>query len=133
MDRRDPMAFSGPASYYMQREQSGSQGIQQLSTQSSPFQSNVGVSSIVSTLAIEPLSALSSHGVMGASSKVPPVEPVKRKRGRPRKYGHDGSHGTKPVSATPLVKRGRGRPPGSGRKQHQLASLGIHFLPNEFA
>lgn len=55
---------------------------------------------------------------------------AKRKRGRPRKYGPDGSV---PLSVTPLAsapsslspsqKRGRGRPPGSGSKQ-QLAALG---------
>eukprot|EP00250_Pteridium_aquilinum_P012094 c20508_g1_i1 orf=577-1731(+) len=59
------------------------------------------------------------------------LEPVfKRKRGRPRKYGPDGSmalalvsHSAVTSSASPLQKRGRGRPPGSGRKQ-QLAALG---------
>ena len=69
----------------------------------------------------------------------------KRKRGRPRKYGPDGSMATlalvsHPVSApgapgpaqasssaaSPSVqKRGRGRPPGSGKKQ-QLAARGTY-------
>ncbi|XP_047327467.1 AT-hook motif nuclear-localized protein 5-like [Impatiens glandulifera] len=60
-------------------------------------------------------------------------ELVKKKRGRPRKYGLDGSNvslGLSPLSAkspaventTPNPKK-RGRPPGSGRKQ-QLSSLG---------
>ncbi|XP_020598526.1 AT-hook motif nuclear-localized protein 9 isoform X2 [Phalaenopsis equestris] len=69
-------------------------------------------------------------------------EQVKRKRGRPRKYGPDGSVSlalsplSSPTSVSgtsagllgsgsgmPSQKRGRGRPPGTGRKQ-QLASLG---------
>eukprot|EP00252_Welwitschia_mirabilis_P003684 TRINITY_DN1373_c1_g1_i1.p1 TRINITY_DN1373_c1_g1~~TRINITY_DN1373_c1_g1_i1.p1 ORF type:complete len:170 (-),score=15.58 TRINITY_DN1373_c1_g1_i1:136-645(-) len=60
------------------------------------------------------------------------AEPFKRKRGRPRKYGPDGSMALAlaPISSslssgafTPLQKRGRGRPPGSGRRQ-QLAAFG---------
>ncbi|RDX95769.1 AT-hook motif nuclear-localized protein 5, partial [Mucuna pruriens] len=83
-----------------------------------------------------------SHGINigsspdgGGGGGVPSSgEPVKKKRGRPRKYGPDGavSLGLSPMSATanstpgsasPSEKRPRGRPPGSGRKQ-QLASLG---------
>ncbi|KAJ0967180.1 hypothetical protein J5N97_024097 [Dioscorea zingiberensis] len=71
-----------------------------------------------------------------------PVEPVKRKRGRPRKYGPGGSVSLalSPMSSSPPgsgmasgsasvmssggpEKRGRGRPPGTGRKQ-LLASFG---------
>nr|XP_004231638.1 AT-hook motif nuclear-localized protein 10 [Solanum lycopersicum] len=68
------------------------------------------------------------------------IEPVKRKRGRPRKYAPDGSANSGMVSPpsaaqsaggfspteggdVPLRKKGRGRPPGSGRKQ-QLGDLG---------
>ncbi|KAK1438633.1 hypothetical protein QVD17_04442 [Tagetes erecta] len=58
---------------------------------------------------------------------------VKKKRGRPRKYG-DGSHmglaltpassvGGSPGSGTQSHKKNRGRPPGSGRKQ-RLANVG---------
>lgn len=74
--------------------------------------------------------------IIGASSGTPSSEPVKKKRGRPRKYGPDGpgpvSLKLSPMSApanpnqgstTSSEKRGRGRPPGSGRKQ-QLALLG---------
>ncbi|KAF3441324.1 hypothetical protein FNV43_RR15238 [Rhamnella rubrinervis] len=143
MDRRDPMALSGSASYYAQRgiavsgsgTQSGlhgSPGIHPMSNPNVSFQSNIGGSSMGSTLPVEPSSAISPHGVnMGAPSVVPSGEPVKRKRGRPRKYGPDGtvslalspSPSSNPGMVTPTQKRGRGRPPGSGKKQ-QLASLG---------
>lgn len=76
-----------------------------------------------------------AHGsdVGGGPANVAPKESVKRRRGRPRKYGSDGtvaSLSANMVSAqeatdTPAQsqKRGRGRPPGSGRKQ-RLALLG---------
>lgn len=76
-----------------------------------------------------------AHGsdVGGGPANVAPKESVKRRRGRPRKYGPDGtvaSLSANMVSAqeatdTPAQsqKRGRGRPPGSGRKQ-RLALLG---------
>ncbi|MCO5608063.1 hypothetical protein L7F22_062268 [Adiantum nelumboides] len=59
------------------------------------------------------------------------IESMKKKRGRPRKYGPDGTvtitikefpspSSMNPLS--PLQKRGRGRPPGSGKNQ-QLAAL----------
>lgn len=64
-------------------------------------------------------------------------EPVKKKRGRPRKYAPDGpvslrlspmSNSTPtPSSTSPSHKRNRGRPPGTGRKQ-QLATLGINNI-----
>lgn len=73
------------------------------------------------------------HGVnmgVGMAVSVARTEPLKRKRGRPRKYGPDGSMALAlaPLSSvqgsfSPTQKRGRGRPPGSGRKQ-QLAALG---------
>ncbi|XP_054783798.1 AT-hook motif nuclear-localized protein 9-like [Prosopis cineraria] len=147
MDRGDQMALSGSASYYMQRGIAGSAGqpelhgsptIHQLSNSNLPFQPSIGGGTIGSTLPLES-SAISPHGVnVGASSGVPSGEPVKRKRGRPRKYGPDG---TVSLALTPLSsshpgtgqsgsgtvtqshKRGRGRPPGTGKKQ-QLASLG---------
>ncbi|KAI5074773.1 hypothetical protein GOP47_0010734 [Adiantum capillus-veneris] len=56
---------------------------------------------------------------------------VKKKRGRPRKYGPDGTvsivikpfSSPSPTPMSTLQKRGRGRPPGSGKNQ-QLAALG---------
>ncbi|CAN6476686.1 unnamed protein product [Victoria cruziana] len=72
--------------------------------------------------------------------------PMKRKRGRPRKYGPDGTMALAltPVSSlpggysssatptSPTAKKARGRPPGSGKKQ-QLAALGspgTGFVPH---
>ncbi|XP_061344556.1 AT-hook motif nuclear-localized protein 5-like [Gastrolobium bilobum] len=154
MDGREAMSFSGgPASYYMHRggvagSGSGTQtggfhaphGFRALSNAGFPAQSNprdqggsVGSSS---TFSVEPQTRANfSHGIsIGASSGVPSGEPVKKKRGRPRKYGPDGqvslrlSPMSAPANSTPgsittSNKRGRGRPPGSGRKQ-QLAALG---------
>ncbi|EPS58236.1 hypothetical protein M569_16579, partial [Genlisea aurea] len=81
------------------------------------------------------------------------IEPAKKKRGRPRKYspdnsiglglspaaggqissavGHVDSSGGTPSSETPL-KRNRGRPPGSGKRQlNALAGLpGVGFTPH---
>lgn len=88
----------------------------------------------------------SSHGL-----NINIGEPVKRKRGRPRKYGPDGivalaptsaaasvppgASGcsplfpgtTKPVSWADPTKKARGRPSGSGKKQ-QMAALGNPLL-----
>ncbi|KAG8066771.1 hypothetical protein GUJ93_ZPchr0004g38738 [Zizania palustris] len=82
-----------------------------------------------------------------------PMEPVKRKRGRPRKYGPDGTikvsaaaqqqhqlMSTPPrmgsMSGADLVsgsmlddsaqKKRRGRPPGTGKKQHLSSPVGKH-------
>ncbi|XP_010269996.1 PREDICTED: AT-hook motif nuclear-localized protein 10-like isoform X2 [Nelumbo nucifera] len=74
-------------------------------------------------------------------------EPMKKKRGRPRKYGPDGSimalalaplssvapaQSTTPSSAEPPYKKNRGRPPGSGKKQQMdaLGAPGIAFTPH---
>eukprot|EP00268_Persea_americana_P064351 TRINITY_DN8462_c0_g1_i1.p1 TRINITY_DN8462_c0_g1~~TRINITY_DN8462_c0_g1_i1.p1 ORF type:complete len:363 (-),score=79.82 TRINITY_DN8462_c0_g1_i1:377-1465(-) len=82
-------------------------------------------------------------------------EPMKRKRGRPRKYGPDGTMALAVTPVSPPVppsggsgsigsggfpsatspsssKKARGRPPGSGKK-HQMAafgSAGIGFTPH---
>lgn len=104
-------------------------------------QSNVRVSSVGSTFSAEPSRPNYPHGIsMNVSPGVPSGEPVKKKRGRPRKYGPGPgpspdapvSLGLSPMSSTPnptpgstspTPKRNRGRPPGTGRKQ-QLANLG---------
>lgn len=153
MDGREAMAFSGgPGSYYLHRggvEAAGSgsggfqvpPGFRALPNNGIIAQPNVraqgGNGDTSSMFSLEPQShADFNHDIsVGASSGAPSSEPVKKKRGRPRKYGPDGSVSLKltPMSApanstqdsgTPSEKRGRGRPRGSGRKQ-QLAALGI--------
>lgn len=127
MDRRDPMALSGSAtSYYTQRGMSGPPPPQQQ-------QQPEGLHSLSSN----PNVSFMAEPQMGSSPHVGPAEPAKRKRGRPRKYGPDGSVSLalspSPAAAnpggigTPTPKRSRGRPPGSGKKQ-QLASLGMLFI-----
>lgn len=80
--------------------------------------------------------SVSSSPTAVVASPVSSLEPVKKKRGRPRKYRPDGSNvslGLSPLPSkspvgmeagaiTPFPKK-RGRPPGTGRKQ-QLSSLG---------
>ncbi|KAF8409879.1 hypothetical protein HHK36_002397 [Tetracentron sinense] len=75
-------------------------------------------------------------------------EPMKRKRGRPRKYGPDGTMALALTPAPPAIqsggfspssaaspsssKKARGRPPGSGKKQQMaaLGSAGVGFTPH---
>ncbi|KAJ8504835.1 hypothetical protein OPV22_005721 [Ensete ventricosum] len=154
MDGRDAMAMSGPSSYYMAHRgipgpgagsQLGLHGATQPGIRSmlNPGSSLAVPSSGVSSAAfqLESPPAASSHGGGGGGGQGEggiQVESVKRKRGRPRKYGPVGSVALalSPVSSSappdtvigsgsgvPAQKRGRGRPPGTGRKQ-QLASLG---------
>lgn len=141
------------ASYYMQRGMGGGgtgtqTGLPGPSGMRPPGQPNVGGSSVGSNFLVEPsVATIPSHTVNvgggGLPATLPTAEPViKRKRGRPRKYGPEGTmslalspapssapgsvSGIGSGSSTPLQKRARGRPPGSGRKQ-QLASLGECF------
>ncbi|KAF9623915.1 hypothetical protein IFM89_006642 [Coptis chinensis] len=145
MDGREAMALTGSANYYMPRgvptsghgTQTGlhpPQAFRQLANPNLPVQSNIGGSSAGATFPTEPQSGILHHGVNTIMPPgMPSGEPMKRKRGRPRKYGPDGavSLALSPISSTPPApssvspnqKRGRGRPPGTGRKQ-QLASLG---------
>ncbi|XP_059661769.1 AT-hook motif nuclear-localized protein 5 isoform X2 [Cornus florida] len=148
MDGREGMTLSGSATYYLHRGISGSgsgsssvtltglhapPGFRPLSNPHSSLHSNAGGSSVGSTFPVEP-SPNFPHGLnMGVSTGVPPGEPPKKKRGRPRKYGPGGTNmslGLSPMSSTPSLgsitqtpRRGRGRPPGSGWKQ-RLAPLG---------
>ncbi|MCO5574925.1 hypothetical protein L7F22_028720 [Adiantum nelumboides] len=71
-----------------------------------------------------------------ASSTASGFESMKKKRGRPRKYAPEGSRlaltvtplsALAPSPSLPSQKRGRGRPPGSGKNQ-QLAALGELML-----
>ncbi|KAL5727507.1 hypothetical protein ACHQM5_000694 [Ranunculus cassubicifolius] len=145
MDGREAMSITGPGSYYMQQRgvPGSGTGTQQQQQQQQPGlhipspgfrpmpNQSVGTGSIGTSFPIESsLANTLSVNVTGNTSG----EPVKRKRGRPRKYGPDGggmslalspmaSPPPGPSSLSPSQKRGRGRPPGTGRKQ-QLASLG---------
>lgn len=138
MDGRESIALSGSSSYYLHRGFSGSasthNGLHAPPSFSSPTNPNISVqsnvrdsSSVGPTFPVENTSPSFPHGLnMG----MPRGQPAKKKIGRPRKYGPDGTNmslGLSPMSApgstTSTPKRARGRPPGSGRKQ-QLASLG---------
>ncbi|KAF5460678.1 hypothetical protein F2P56_020529 [Juglans regia] len=147
MDGREAMALSsGSASYYIHRggvggvseTQSGvlqaPPGFRAVLNQGIPAQPNIRGSSVGQAFSVERPHANFTHGIsMGVSPGVHSGEPVKKKRGRPRKYGPDGSVSLRlsSMSASPTTpgsnaltqKRARGRPPGSGRKQ-QLATLG---------
>ncbi|XP_060192335.1 AT-hook motif nuclear-localized protein 10-like [Lycium barbarum] len=83
-----------------------------------------------------PIAGVSVSGDAAPVSVDPTIEQVKRKRGRPRKYAPpDGIISPLSLSAEGGERRkGRGRPPGSGRKQ-QLPDLGsagagIGFRPH---
>eukprot|EP00252_Welwitschia_mirabilis_P007423 TRINITY_DN1876_c0_g1_i1.p1 TRINITY_DN1876_c0_g1~~TRINITY_DN1876_c0_g1_i1.p1 ORF type:complete len:369 (-),score=57.30 TRINITY_DN1876_c0_g1_i1:290-1396(-) len=88
----------------------------------------------------DPSTAIVSHASnMGLGGAMQRIEPMKRKRGRPRKYGPDGSMAlalaplsSAPAMFSPSQKRGRGRPPGSGKKQQlaALGSAGVGFTPH---
>ncbi|KAK6935378.1 PPC domain [Dillenia turbinata] len=126
-------------------------GFRPLSNPNFSIQSNVRTTTAAPTFSVEPSQPNHGHGRHGHSHGhghehghghgfnmgVSPAgmstgDPAKKKRGRPRKYGPEGqvSLGLSPMSSTPstgsitpVPKRGRGRPPGSGRRQ-QLAVLG---------
>ena len=130
------MALSGSGYYYIQRGMPGSappqtqpsfygsQGFQKFSNPSSPFGSTGFV--------YPPLPVETSQVDSLTPVALPPSGEtfVKRKRGRPRKYGQDGSVSlalSPSVSSSSMSpnsnKRVRGRPPGSGKKQ-RLSSIG---------
>ncbi|KAL0379532.1 UNVERIFIED_CONTAM: AT-hook motif nuclear-localized protein 11 [Sesamum angustifolium] len=132
------MQLTGSASYYVHPGTAESVTGLQNSPSMSPlsnaavhFQSNAGGSLTLPTLPLDTSSAMCGHGVsIGPPSAMHQGEPVRRKRGRPRKYGHDGaaSLGLSPSMSSPApiirpAQKWRGRPPGTGRKQ-QLSSLG---------
>ncbi|XP_027085178.1 AT-hook motif nuclear-localized protein 5-like [Coffea arabica] len=114
-------------------------GYKTLTNPNISVQSNVGGGGapMGSAFQVENPSPSYAHGItMSMASTVTPVETVKKKRGRPRKYGPDGAGanmalGLSPLSSTPSPgsitpggsKKSRGRPPGSGWKQ-RLAPLG---------
>ncbi|KAE9612895.1 putative PPC domain-containing protein [Lupinus albus] len=141
MDVREAMAFSGSSGSYSVHREGGFVGS---GTQTRGFQPVSGFRSLLnvrdgssgSAFSVEPpehdkfshdISIVTLPGMVPSSSG----ETVKKKRGRPRKYGPSDapvSLRLSPMSATAnstpgSEKRPRGRPRGSGRKQ-QLASLG---------
>ncbi|XP_050379039.1 AT-hook motif nuclear-localized protein 5 [Argentina anserina] len=168
MDGREAMAISGAqASYYIHRGGHGgsSPGSQIAGLHAPPgFRPNNNnnnnnntafqqqqqqpQSNVRSTFSAEPSRPNYPHDIStGVSPGAPSGETVKKKRGRPRKYGPGTGLGsgsgqgpdtpvslalspmsstpnpTTPGSTSPTPKRNRGRPPGTGRKQ-QLANLG---------
>ncbi|KAL3814843.1 hypothetical protein ACJIZ3_016111 [Penstemon smallii] len=142
MDQREDMSFPGSGSYYMNLNpnesvtnlQGSSPSMNHLSNATTiHFQSNTGGSNLIgSNLPLDTLSTMSPRGVVSVGA--PPMmqgEPVRRKRGRPRKYGHSAavSSALSPSTSTSvpilggLTQKRRGRPSGTGRKQ-QLSPLG---------
>ncbi|CAN8286217.1 unnamed protein product [Cochlearia groenlandica] len=159
MERRDTMGLNGSGSYYIQRGLTGSgppsfdgssqqQGIRHLPNQNSQF----GFGSLHGGSSPAATEAALHHIGVNMIPPPPPITsetPVKRKRGRPRKYGQDGSvslalssssSSVPTISPNSFNKRGRGRPPGSGKKQ-RLASIGelmpsssgVSFTPHVIA
>lgn len=111
-----------------------------------PMPTGMGVSVAMAVMPIASSAPGLSTGVAGTVGHLVGTEqPPKRKRGRPRKYSgtelspgqnFQGAPGASPLSSVAMPissssspytpspeKRGRGRPPGSGKKQ-QLAALG---------
>ncbi|GFP93003.1 hypothetical protein PHJA_001444600 [Phtheirospermum japonicum] len=139
MDQREAMSLTGSAPYYMHQgpsesvtglQNSPSNNMSPLSNSTIHYQSNTGGSLNVPPLHLDASSAMSGHGVGVGPPAMQQGEPMRRKRGRPRKYGHDGavSLGLSPSmsNSAPIMKptqKWRGRPPGTGRK-HQLSSTG---------
>ncbi|XP_042001412.1 AT-hook motif nuclear-localized protein 11-like isoform X1 [Salvia splendens] len=114
MDQRNAMTLPGSSPYYMKVESVTGLHSSPTMTPMSHFLSNTGGNINVSSLPLDTSSAMSVAMQQG--------EPVRRKRGRPRKYGHNGavSLGLSPsVPSSTLMAREtlkkRGRPPGLGR------------------
>ncbi|KAK6162347.1 hypothetical protein DH2020_002188 [Rehmannia glutinosa] len=136
MDQRESMAFTGSASYYVHQGTAESVTGLQNSPSMSPlsnavhFQSNTGGGLNVPPLPLDTSSAMSGHGVGVGPPAMQQGEPVRRKRGRPRKYGHDSAVSlalspsmSNAASIIRPTQKWRGRPPGTGRK-NQLSSPG---------
>ncbi|XP_073065011.1 AT-hook motif nuclear-localized protein 11-like [Primulina eburnea] len=141
MDQREHMTLSGSSSYYIHRgskeQVAGFQDLtimNPLSNANLHFPSNTGSNFIGSTLPLDTSSTISPHRVsVGPPSAVLQGESMRRKRGRPRKYGQDGAVPSASLPSTPhpvtvsRTEKRRGRPPGTGRKL-KLASLGMPML-----
>lgn len=149
MDGRDSIALSGSSSsYYLHRGVNVSGSHSNLQSQpvfrpattnpnpNFPFQASVREStSDGPQFQVQNTSPNFSHGLNMSVAASTSGEPVKKKRGRPRKYGPGGTNvalGLSPTptprtpqsgSITPTERKARGRPRGSGWKQ-KLAPLG---------
>ncbi|CAO2827235.1 unnamed protein product [Amaranthus hypochondriacus] len=155
MDGREGMALQGSSPYYLHRTIPGGvgSGVGQpgLNTPSQGFRPSSNPNHSAQPIVRANNSVGPTFNVEGSQPNVPQgftitvaptggslSEPIKKKRGRPRKYGPDGSgpggvsgSGTMslalipstPNSGTPGEKKKRGRPRGSGRKQ-RLSSVG---------
>ncbi|KAL0329789.1 UNVERIFIED_CONTAM: AT-hook motif nuclear-localized protein 5 [Sesamum radiatum] len=133
MDGREGMTLPGSASYYLNRGGIGGSGsgpglnVHGPGGGSAAAQAGGMHNSTVFKTLTNPNMPVQPN--VGGS---PGGEPVKKKRGRPRKYGPDGANmslGLSPMSkpssavVSPGERARRGRPPGTGWKQ-QLAPLG---------
>lgn len=142
MDQREHMTLSGSGSYYMHRGSTEPVAGFQDSTIMNPlsnanlhFPSYIGSSLIGSTFPLDTSSTISPQRVsVGPPSAVLQGKPIRRKRGRPRKYGRDGAVPSAlfPSTSNPMLtvsqtEKRRGRPPGTGRKL-KLAPLGPSLL-----
>jgi len=157
MDGREGMALQGSTHYYLHRgihgavgSSAGQQGLNTVQGYRPSSNPDVSPQPIVrATSSMGP-----QFNVEGSQPNVPQgftitvasqggslSDPIKKKRGRPRKYAPDGSGAgvagsgsmslgllpSTPNSMTPAEKKKRGRPPGSGRKQ-RLASVGRYLF-----
>lgn len=167
MDGMEGMSLQGPSSYYLNRGGVGGSsslsnvhgggggsappqgggihtppGFKNLPNPNMSMHSHVGVGGGAMGNSVFHVENPSPNFPPGMSSAIVPKgggEIVKKKRGRPRKYGPEGANmslGLSPVSAskpsseanTTEGGKRRGRPPGSGWKQ-KLAPLGkLHPL-----
>ncbi|GFP93305.1 hypothetical protein PHJA_001474900 [Phtheirospermum japonicum] len=143
MDQRESMMQPGSGPYYS----SGFQPSPSMNSLSH-FQPNAGGNFFGSIAPLDNSSTMSPHGISlgppppAVSVGPPPAmlqgeQPVRRKRGRPRKYGREGAASLtlspSTSSSVPIVgtnPKRRGRPPGPGRKQ-QIFSI-AHYAPYVF-
>ncbi|KAL1540165.1 AT-hook motif nuclear-localized protein 9-like [Salvia divinorum] len=142
MDQREAITLQGSASYYLHQGNAesvmglqGSLGMDSLSDPGLQYQPNLGRNMMGSSFPLDTSSTMSPHGM---SVGLPPAmmqgEPVRRKRGRPRKYGRDSAvpMALSPSTPNPVpfvrpTQKRRGRPPGTGRKHQQIPLGGSIF------
>lgn len=140
------MAVGVPGSYSnamsnVHNNASSTIGLNQATTQMMPPSARFSFNSMIAPASV-PLDALNVSSYAGSHSGNFNVDSGKKKRGRPRKYAPEGNNnmalGLAPTTVTSSVghgdfsgtpdleqpvKKTRGRPPGSGKKQ--MNALGI--------